>query len=313
MDSTSEIRRLALIKYIFSAGLEQSKKSEPMSAMAILSFHDAVELYLQLASERHNVGSPKTRFMEYFDLIDSKLPKGDRLHQKESIRRLNNARVAFKHHGILPPHSEIQSFRMSCGSFLEENTPMLFGVELSAVSLIDFVFPGESRDCLKSALENKDKGEPSLALADVAKAYFLMLEAFEGRGQDTFEGSPYRFGERIGSLQGDALELYLSGESEHELVGVEQFQSVIESLLRTTEDLQGAVRVLALGLDYHRYVHFRRLAPMRPARTLDGKLHIFGPWRRESEPVSPEDVTFCIDYVVESAIQLQQHEKGRQR
>lgn len=39
-------RRLAFIRYLFNRAVEQSKKSEPLSSVSLLMFHDAIELFL---------------------------------------------------------------------------------------------------------------------------------------------------------------------------------------------------------------------------------------------------------------------------
>jgi hypothetical protein len=102
----SDLKRLAFIKYLFTIALDQSYLPEPAGAAAILTFHDAIELFNQLACEYLDIdtigkGSKQINFIEYWDLISLKLSQP--LPQKESMNRLNKARVALKHHGNLPP------------------------------------------------------------------------------------------------------------------------------------------------------------------------------------------------------------------
>lgn len=87
LDKDVIIKRLAFIKYLYRVAVEQSQKSEPLCAASVLFFHDAVELFLQLASEHLDIGKEGLKFMEYWDLISKKL--GIELSQKESMRRLN--------------------------------------------------------------------------------------------------------------------------------------------------------------------------------------------------------------------------------
>lgn len=101
LDKSTVIKRLAFIKYLYKLAVDQSKRPEPLCSASILTFHDAIELFLQLASEHLNVGKQQPSFMEYWDLISQKLSNQE-LTQKESMRRLNRARVALKHHGTLP-------------------------------------------------------------------------------------------------------------------------------------------------------------------------------------------------------------------
>jgi hypothetical protein len=106
--------------------------------------HDAVELFLQLSSEHLNVGTGHPGFMDYWDVLNVKLAPKE-LEQKESMRRLNKARVALKHHGTFPSNLDIESFRVSTTNFFQENTPLVFGVALDDISLIEFVNPDSSR------------------------------------------------------------------------------------------------------------------------------------------------------------------------
>src|SRR6266496_2832550 len=119
LDET-EMRRLAFARYLFTLGVSQSKAAEPLAPASLLTFHDAVELYLQLASERLNVGKAQPNFMEYWDFINPKLAP-EELPQKESMRRLNKARVALKHHGTFPSKLDVESFRATTASFFEDS------------------------------------------------------------------------------------------------------------------------------------------------------------------------------------------------
>lgn len=47
----SIIRRLAFIKYLYRIGIQQSEAAEPFASAALLTFHDAAELFLQLSAE----------------------------------------------------------------------------------------------------------------------------------------------------------------------------------------------------------------------------------------------------------------------
>jgi len=134
------VRRLAFIKYLYQVAVEQSQRLEPLCSTSILTFHDAIELFLQLASEYLDVGKGRPSFMEYWEILasTSKLPEGV-LIQKESMRRLNKARVALNHHGILPSKLGIEAFRASVTNFFEENTPLIFDIKFSEISLIELV------------------------------------------------------------------------------------------------------------------------------------------------------------------------------
>jgi hypothetical protein len=49
-------RRLAFVRYLYGVAVQQSRYPEPLYGTSILTFHDSIELFLQLASEYLNVG-----------------------------------------------------------------------------------------------------------------------------------------------------------------------------------------------------------------------------------------------------------------
>ena len=96
------LRRLSLIKHLFSKSLEQIMNPEPVCCLAILTMHDSIELFLQLAAEKHNIGSTDISFMEYFEKLKNAVSTNIEIPYKEEIRRLNRARVALKQKGGIP-------------------------------------------------------------------------------------------------------------------------------------------------------------------------------------------------------------------
>src|SRR5712692_10799655 len=106
----AKMRRLAMIQYMYAMAVDQSHKPEPLNIVGILLFHDAVELFLALASEYLNAGKTGHGFMEYWEVINQKLPSKD-FGQKDSMSRLSAARSNWKHYGIRLPTTEIDDFR----------------------------------------------------------------------------------------------------------------------------------------------------------------------------------------------------------
>ena len=85
-ESTS--RRLAFIRYLYTQAFEQADQPEPFCAASVLSFHDAIEMFLGLACEDKDVSVPVSiNFMQYWERLDPVL-KPDSLSQKRSMTRL---------------------------------------------------------------------------------------------------------------------------------------------------------------------------------------------------------------------------------
>lgn len=199
------IRRLAFIRYLYQTSLSQSHAPASLSCASILTMHDAVELFLQLASEHLNVGAPQPAFMDYWDILSKKL--GRDLEQKESMRRLNKARVSLKHHGTFPSQLDVESFRGSVTSFFNDNSPLIFGVPITDVSLIEYVNPGSSRNKLKEAEDDLTKGDTLSALDKIALAFAEMIRDYETRKRDRFYSSPFYFGRDLRFLSSFSMKL----------------------------------------------------------------------------------------------------------
>lgn len=287
MNTELILRRLAFIRYLFNVAVEQSKQAEPLAAASVLSFHDSVELFMQLTSEHLNEGKNAVHFMEYFDLL--KLPNGQTLSEKESIRRLNNARVALKHDGILPSKFEIDALRASVTSFFETNTQLAFGLEFRSVSMLNLVQCKEAKACLEEADKLIVEGKHEDALDKIAVAFIRLIDDYEDRKRTQFGQSPFFFGESLTFL----------GSS---FRNMRDLKELADKISRTVEDIQDALKLLSLGLDYRRYAKFRLLTP-HILRTLGGiNIQRFG---RAKTP-SSEDCRFCYDFVIESALHLQE-------
>lgn len=297
-------RRLAFIRFLFNHAVGQSKKSEPLSSASLLTFHDAIELFFGLSCEHLEVtGSrEKTYFNEYWDLIAGGL-NGTRLTQEASIKRLNKARVALKHQGTLPSKLDVEAFRVNATNFFEENTPIVFGIQLYDVSLIELVQYEKARDYLKEAERVLKENEREDALDNVACAFEQLIRDYESTKIGEFGRSPFFFGRDMTFLSSFFLGFHrpMAG-SGFDRDGMGEFvDKVKESLL----SLQGAVKILSLGIDYRRYIKFKLLTPY-VSFDEHGEWAINREMRGSKGIPTEEDVQFCIDFVIESAISLQE-------
>ena len=64
------MKRLAVIKQLYNQGLIQSYDSEPMNGFCLLSFHDSVEMFMALCSEKRGILKKDiSNFYNFFDKI----------------------------------------------------------------------------------------------------------------------------------------------------------------------------------------------------------------------------------------------------
>ena len=194
------MKRLAFIRYLYQAGLAQSRGPWPFSSASLLTLHDAIEFLLQLGSQHLNVGKSQPDFMEYFTFLNENL-KPAALGQQERVRQLNNARGALKHRGLFPSTMDLESYRDAATAFFLENTPVIFGIGFDEVSLVDFVSPESARDSLREAQELIAAGDAASAVNPIAFAYSEMIADYKDRKRDRPARDQFDFSSRIPSLQ----------------------------------------------------------------------------------------------------------------
>lgn len=285
------IKRLAFIKYLYQTAVSQSHAPAPLNCSSLLTMHDAVELFLQVSSEHLNSGGTQPGFMDYWDLLNKKLSPRE-LEQKESMRRLNKARVALKHHGTFPSNLDIEAFRASVTNFFQDNTPIIFSINLSEVSLIEFVNPESSRQKLMDAQSDIQNNNTLAALDKIALAFAEMIADYENRKRVRYNGSPFYFGRDLTFL----------GRFHMGLNSGDKLGDFVDRVKESIEAMQDAIKILALGLDYRKYSKYKQLTPDL-SRVLSGDWIIHRRFGYDQKP-SQEDTMFCIDFVIESALAL---------
>jgi hypothetical protein len=279
MPSEQVLRRLAFIRYLHRLGVEQSYAPEALAPAAILTSHDSIELFLQLAAEVLNAGGPIHEFMKYFDGLDQKLAPRT-LSQRDSMLRLSKARAALKHHGTMPSRAAVEGFRVNAGDFFAENTPLVFGISIEEVSLAYLIERAEVREALieadKCLAENR-RGDSLLPLA------LALAREFRARRLDSRYRGPGRL-----PLRGDEGRL-IAGAVKH--------------LDGTVERLSREVELLRHGIDSRQLEVFKELTPSVFIADAGNASFMGG----KSDP-TPEDVRFCYDFVVDTVLDLQEQD-----
>lgn len=115
-------------------GVEQSKRTEPSCAIAILSFHDAVEHFLLLCAEKTGARKDEHHgFMKYWKIV--KKASNKQLSHQIEMDRLNRTRNNLKHSGILPDMIHVEEFRDAVKSFFESNTKLFFNTDFNDINV----------------------------------------------------------------------------------------------------------------------------------------------------------------------------------
>lgn len=281
--SEGEVRRLALIRYLYRQGARQADDAEPLASFAILYFHDAVEWFLGLVCDRFDIDPPYS-LMEHWEKIRTESGGEVELGHKSPMRSLNRARRQLKHEGTFIASSSVEDFRSATEAFLTEEVRAVFGASFDSLSLVELV-PSESvRERLSEARSLAGEGECKRALEEVAIGF---KQARQEIGENPFVGidSSRPWGSDFGALLRDP--------------GFRQFCRSLYGELDTIEEI---LRLLALDVDLPRYIRFRTVTP-RVSQTRDGEYRVT--WIASSGAgASVEQVEFCVDFVIEAALRF---------
>lgn len=286
----SNLRRLAFIRYLYGLGLEQSKHPEPLSSVSLFSFHDAAELFLQLSVESLNATKNDNEFMTYWEILKTKLSPNE-ITQKESMKRLNKARVQLKHHGTMPSKIDIESFRATITNFFNENTSIVFGINFNSISLVDLIKNTQAKTSLKKAQEFMNENKINDAIKEIALAFTMLIDDYEKRKITDYGRSPFFFGSDLTFLSSFFMHV------EDRTMG-----EFIDKVKESIESIQGAIKILSLGFDYKKYAKFKLLTPRVESNWGEG---YSVDEISSKKPLTLDDCKFCFDYVIDSAIRLQ--------
>lgn len=294
MPTETTLHRLSFIRYLYGIAVEQSRQPGPFGAASVLTFHDSVELFLQLAAESKGVNTADLKFMQYWDVLKLHLQNGE-LAQKEEMRRLNKVRVDLKHIGILPSKLVVESLRANTTSFFEENAPLVFGIEFDNISMTYLIQNNTVKTLLDEAGTFMEQGTRAKAIDKIALAFEELM----------IEYTISKFPRRHRSLFSRGLSLpHLNSTQPN---SSRQFEDFAEKVKNALEELRESMVILSLGLDYQRYVRFKQLAPL--VVRYDGSEHpaVLDPTEEEHAP-SLAHCQFCYDFVIASAIRIQSFE-----
>ena len=167
------LKRLAIIKYLFKIGVEQSKQVETVAAFSILSFHDSVEMFLKFLAETKSINSNKFNFIDYWSKIST-------LTLKESMRNLNTRRVNIKHKGILPSKTDIEISRVNTTDFFDQNVVAHFNIKFTEISLSDLVNNPDVKQLLNKAQEYLESKNYKDSIVKSALAFDNLIYSKKG-------------------------------------------------------------------------------------------------------------------------------------
>jgi|GEM_PF-4210256 hypothetical protein len=271
---------LSIIRYQSDLAENQAKDPEPLNAISISTIHDAVESMLGLIAEVHQVATPNKDFAKLFDAVSNhiKTQSCDLSGHRSAMIALNNARVAFKHHGNQSNKQTIDRHIANGLNFLADAAEQGLNTPFAEVSLLGFVRDPKVREYIYRA-DNCSSG----AVEDRMLAFEYLRLGFETLAQGYQQSKSYYPGRPLITTKPSFLPSVFEIRNHGGKVG--------EKAFKWLENLDSWVRILVLGIDVQEYTFFLAYTP-ELTMTLNGG-GIFSlafrtrSFRRRLPPLSP--------------------------
>lgn len=291
----------AFVRMFFQHGVDQARQPEPLNVTALLNMHDTAELFVQIAADHLGLAlGPVVYFLDYFKLLaPAKHPGGVKLLRQREMIGLNNLRVEFKHRGTLPGPQAVKDACADARAFLEENTPLVFGIAFADIEMVEVIPQQAVRDKARAA-------SSAAASGDLADAPGLLAEAYEA----LFERDPAspskvgRFGDTIRPMREHDITQAVRPCPEDKTrrsaaADYRNLARMISDMAEACADMQRAMRVMALEIDYRQFERFTRLTPKI--------LYFMDRTERTTMPnYAPTAAEFdcCCDFIVTAALRV---------
>jgi hypothetical protein len=297
------MKRLAFIRMLHQQGVEQSRLPQPLQFTSVLSFHDAVELFLVLACEHLGalLQKDRTSFMQYWPEL-AKCPNGgvNLSASRSAMGRLHEVRNNFKHGGALPGTDSVERARADVASFFETSTPLVFdGLAYGDIDMADVITQASVKAHVKAATAATSDGDRVLAMACLSEAFEELVRA---PGATRRRRSPFSLGPDIHHPMRDSdITAVLSHPDQRGPIrGAQLLGSQISNVTEVVQAIQFMLRITAMGIDYGQYLRFRELTP---------RLHhhiVTGPTVHPTDDYAPseDEVDYCQQFVITASLRV---------
>ncbi|MFF8940372.1 hypothetical protein ACF08O_37845 [Streptomyces paradoxus] len=309
--SPQTMKNLAFIRLLHRQGMEQAHLPEPLSFTSVLTFHDAVELFLIVTAEHLGaVVKDRDPFIKRFfeGLHPSNFPGGVELQGQYGVKRLNDLRNGFKHTAGFPGPNAVMDAQADTAHFFEGNTPIVFGLPFGDIDLAEVVQHVRTRRHLKAAALLDFEGQRPEAMGTLAVA-FDQLMTDQVNDREAPRGlSAYSFGSRIPrGLRTDQVQAILHQPDHSTRRGApvraaETLAGEYTHIRDVTRVLQEGMGLMALGVDFHQYQRFTQLTPRVSFTYGEPETPHFA--MEPGYDPNPEEFEFCRHFVITVALRL---------
>ena len=208
------LKRLLIIKDVFSHGEQHAYFDTKIDRrLAIISFHNSIELFLRCALNLKSIDDNKLDSMGFLQKIDKfkiKLMEDKELPNDIKIRELNRIRNKIYHNYRIPTKEETEEFKVIARLFLEELTQKIFDLNFDDISLFDL-------DTVKNPF--------------VRDAYIEGLNQFNaGKYDKSMIHFQEAFNEQFNSIYGDPINIGVNISNPNDDHAINEIISSIDSL-----------------------------------------------------------------------------------
>ena len=287
MDDVLIIRRLSLPRFLFREAKAALQRPGPYSGgMATSLFQDSVEAFLRILAEHGSVNiGASVPFDKLLDKVGAKF--NSVLEHRAVITRLNKVRVNFKHHGQRIVNEEALSFASNVEAFLTEVSSDVLQLDFGSVSLVSAIGHRRTENWLHKAERFAGEGSYRESVMCAAKALAIYSAAMSvGR----FRPNNYGMRPRRLDFGNDGRQLR---------------RSLVEFAKWVSDDLKQVHTHIDLIMKGVNIFSYRRFQALTPSVHLSMVNTMWGGWGPGSPAkFSKEDAEFCINFVVDSALQI---------
>jgi hypothetical protein len=175
MRQSDLLRRIGLIRYVYKIGEQQAAGPAPYSAVAILTFYDAIEWFLITACDHFDVKVKKgAGVYDYFDGIE----RDRKILGKSIIDKVSSLRNELKHRLTIPSDFSVKEVWFATKTFLEENCLKLFGRHFDEVSMADLITSERVSAHLREACSLMGNNEFGPAMDHICEAFNSLVHEF---------------------------------------------------------------------------------------------------------------------------------------
>jgi hypothetical protein len=296
------MERLAFIRLLFGQAVSQAALPAPLDVSSVLTLHDAAELFLVLAGERLGASLPRYMpFMEYWKALGpGKLANGVRLPAEQQMSRLNDLRNSLKHHGTLPSKASVDQACADVRTFFEASTLAVFGIEFAAIDMAEVIPQPEVKAKVRAASAAAAAGDTADAMGELAEAFEIVTGDRPGpRPRQEFGRFGPTIRPRLSAPEVGAV-LRKPDDLRGPTAGTRRLAKEIADVALATQEMQTALRMMVIGVDYRQFDRFKRLTP-NIAHYIGGRSE-----RHSAPDYAPDNAEFedCRQFIIAVALRM---------